>query len=275
MKVGHNHHVASGREQLRVPPIVEQIGPGVLRSAVHQQQQRVFLARVEPRRGYSPSLNVFAVPTAECETGSLAKLDVLQRLSVYTSQRRGRTGGGREVQPKQFRWMGEIRVREDEERTVARNVHRCGRARRVEWRHFQGVNVQPRQRFMAAVFEGHIQTLAVWRPHVRINGPIGRFENILVFSARPIIEEKTGEVGLLHRPQRGAVSDVAAVRRIEWRAVGGFVGGNGLQRAPTYRHHKQVTVAGQRLILHIAGETDFAAVGRKRNFLRPILRPDR
>ncbi len=226
--------------------MVELVVPRSLRPAVHEQQQRIFVARIETRRLHLPCLHGLSVPTAEGEARDLAELDVLEHLPVEVSQLRGwRALGSREIETKQLPGTRQGRVGEDQEPAVRCHIGLTASAARHERSELQAGELEPRDRDLAVIPEGHIEARAVWRPREGGDRAVGGLGQVATLPRRPIIDEEPSEVRLLHRAQRGAVGNVAPVRGVQWRAVGGLVGRDRLRRAAAHRHHEQVAVAGQ------------------------------
>ena len=57
-RIRHDHYIARGREHLRIPAIGPGVAPEALRSAVDQQQNRIFSGGIEVGRPHQKTLHL-------------------------------------------------------------------------------------------------------------------------------------------------------------------------------------------------------------------------
>ena len=85
-RVDRDHRIARRGEHLVVPAIVPLVVPGPLRSAVDQEDDRVFLARVESRRMEQPAVNLVAVGSRKREAFELGQVELRDQRGVVVGE---------------------------------------------------------------------------------------------------------------------------------------------------------------------------------------------
>src|ERR1017187_11002475 len=100
---------------------------------------------------------------------------------------------------------------------------------------------------------------------------------ILPLACLAVVQHQAEAVALVSRTLLGAVGDVAAIGRIEWRRVaGGIVGGDVLRRASGDGDDPQIVVRrSRRILVVVRGVANLLPVGREGVVILPAKREHR